>query len=397
MFKKLHWMIVLVFLLSIPALACGPFGGEDAEATAVPVVAEPAEPAEPAAPVPEPTTPPPAAPKDTPVPEPVAEPTEETAVSELPPPALSADALSFAALSESPFDSYRFEMNLEFSGTRANGEPVNQNLNASFAFVKEPPASSMVMSFTGFEAGLGMEEIEMVQVEGTNYMVIPEMGCITTSGGDLLEENPFSGVLEPDQYLQDLENAKYEGEETINGIRTLHYSFDKLAMIDANPDDIDEAEGHIYIAKEEGFLVRMVMDATGNIDFLDEGVDQAGDLHIEVNLTDVNEPVDITIPADCETTTEDAANFPMLDDAYEISSFSGFLSYKSDLPLEEILAFYDGVLTADGWVKDESGSFVGDGVARVPYGRDGETMSVTISPDDANGGNYVVLLSDIEG
>ncbi len=399
--KKMRWIVMLLLLLSLPALACSLFGKSDAEATAVPV-AEPAEGSAPASePALEPTLPPlpteePAAPAETTGAEPETAPTGETAVSA--PPVVLDSALDFTNISESPFDSYRFVMLLDFVGVDANGAEVTQTLNADFAFSKEPPATSMVMRFTGFDTGAGMDEIEMAQIADTTYMVIPEMGCITTGGQDIFQDNPFADMLKPDQFLNNSENAKYEGEETINDIRTLHYSFDKFAMSGSDTDEVDEVDGHLYISKEDGFLVRMVVDATGNMNFLGDGSDQSGNLHVEINLTDVDKPVEIAMPAGCEAGADEAGNdFPMLDDAYEITSFSGVLTYKSDLTADEILAFYDKALTAEGWVKDEAGSFVGEGMARVPYGREGESISLTISPDADRGGNYVVLLNEIGG
>ncbi len=395
MFKRLNWILALIMLLSLPALACGVFGGDEAEPTAVPPAAEPAE-VEAAAPEPaaDPTT------------EPTAEPVAETAVAEPPvqepaaeeseAPPVPASALDLASINQLPFDSYRIEMVLEFSGVKADGTEVNQAMNANFAVVVDPPANSMSMGFSGIEEAMGMDTIEMAQIEDTTYMVLPEMGCITTQGQDILQDNPFADMLAPNEFMSDLEDAKYEGEETINNIRTRHYSFDKFAFGDTGTDEIEEAEGHIYIAKDGDFLVRMVIDASGQIDFFDEGVDQDGELHIEINLTDVDENVEIVMPAGCEGQTGSGSEFPMMGDAYEVSSLPGLVSYKTDATTDETLLFYEEALMAEGWVKDEAGSFVGGGSALVAFSRDGESLNLSISPDD-NGGTFVVLISETEG
>jgi hypothetical protein len=405
MFKKVSWILVLLLLLSLPAMACGLFGGDEEEATAVPTIEEPAVEEEAA---PAPTEEPAAAEETAPEAETDTTTEEETAVEETDveepatdaeaAPALSASALELSTIEELPFNSYRVAMMLEFSGVKADGQEVTQSLNGDFAFTTEPPANSMTISFSGIEEDLGADSIEMAQIEGTTYMVVPEMGCITSQVEDL-SENPFADMIAPDEFLSDLEGAQYEGEETINNIRTLHYSFDKTALLTAqmSADEIDEAEGHVYIAKDGGFLVRMVVDATGKIDFFDEGVDQNGDLHIEINLTDVDEPIEIVIPAACEATAAGGGSeFPMLDDATEVSSFAGVMSYKTAVSTEEALAFYDDALAAEGWEKDEGSSFVGGGSALVSYTRDGETLSLTISPDEESGGTYIILLSETE-
>ena len=391
MMRRMNWIVVLLLLLSLPALACGGFGGDDTEATAVPE----------AAPVVEES-----APEPTAVPQ-----TEETAVETVEEPAageetdtepiLPESALSLDTIDELPFNSYRITMVLEVTGTKADGQAVEQSMNSEFTVSNDPQITNIIMSFSGIDEVMDSESIEMAQVEGTSYMVVPEMGCITTSGGDILNENPFTSMMAPDQFLNDLENAKYEGEETVNGILTRHYSFDKFAMVDTDLTDVEEANGHVYVAKDGDFLVKMVVDATGNIDLFDEGLTEDGQMHIEINLTDVDVPVEAAIPAAC--TTEDgsiggaSSDFPMLDDASEVTSFAGVLSYQTALPMEDVMAFYDDTLANEGWVKDEEGSFIASGNALVNYMRDGVTLSVTVSPNEDTGGNYVILLSDEQG
>lgn len=391
--RRIHWFVLLVLLLSLPALACGGFGGGDEEATAVPEAA-PAE-----------TEVEEAAPEATAVPSTAEESDMETAVeptvteemTEEPTPALDS-ALSLDTIDELPFNSYRITMMLEVTGTDANGEEVTQSLNSNFAISNDPQIMNIVMSFSGMDEMVGAESIEMAQVEGTSYMVIPEMGCITTSSSDILEENPFADMMNPGQFLNDVNEPKYEGEETINGIETRHYTFDKFALTDANPDEIKEADGHVYIAKDGDFLVRMVVDATGQVDLFDQGLIEDGQMHVEINLTDVDVPLEAAIPEACaaEDGTAGGVNseFPILEDATEVTSFAGILSYQTASSTEDALAFYDDALAAEGWTKDEASSFVTDGSALVNYTQDGVTLSLTITANEEGGGSYVVLLSE---
>ncbi len=386
MMRRMSWIVVLLLLLSLPALACGGFGGDDAEATAVPE----------AAPVIEES-----APEPTAVPQAEDTNSEETAVETVEKPSLPESALSLDTIDELPFNSYRITMDLEVTGKKADGQEVAQSMKSEFTVSNDPQIMNILMSFSGIDEVMDSESIEMAQIEGTSYMVIPEMGCITTSGGNILDDNPFTGMMAPDSFLNDLDNAKYEGEETINGILTRHYSFDKFAMAGTDLTDVEEANGHIYVAKDGDFLVSMVVDATGKLDLFDEGLTEDGQLHIEINLTDIDVPVEAAIPAACaaEDGSAGGANseFPMLDDASEVTSFAGVLSYQTALPLEDVMAFYDDTLANAGWVKDEEGSFVASGNALVNYLRDGVTLSVTVSPNEDTGGNYVILLSDEEG
>ncbi|MEJ2747719.1 MAG: hypothetical protein P8183_07385 [Anaerolineae bacterium] len=396
MFRRFYWIGVLILLLSLPALACGVFGGNEAEPTAVPEAA-PAQVEEPApTAAAEPTAAPTAVPETAEEPTAEAPATAEESATEAP--ALPESALSLNAIEELPFNSYRVTMAMEVTGTDADGADVDQGINADMAFSKEPPATDISISFFGLQDEMGDGTIEMTQVEGVSYMVVPEMGCVTTSSEDILADNPFASMLNPDEFLNDLGDIKYEGEETINDIRSLHYSFDKFALTGTDAADIKSAEGHVYIAKDGNFLVRMVVDAQGQVDMFDGGLTDDGVMHLEINLTDVDQPIDVSIPEACaaqDGTGGANSEFPMLEDATNVTSFAGVLSYQTAQPVEDILAFYDEALTVEGWVKDEEGSFVASGSALVNYTREGVTLNVTVSPnEDGGGGNYVILVSD---
>ncbi|MCB9419415.1 MAG: hypothetical protein H6667_06410 [Ardenticatenaceae bacterium] len=388
MMRRMYWFVVLLLLLSLPALACSVFGSDEAEATAVPEAAPVVEES-----APEVTAVPPTAESAA---EPAAEPTvaEETTTE----PAVPESALSLNTIEELPFNSYRITMVLEVTGKKEDGQEVTQSMNSEFTVSNDPKIMNIAMNFSGIDETIGSESIEMAQVDGTSYMVIPEMGCITTSGGDILEENPFADMMAPDQFLNDMNNAKYEGEETINGIATRHYSFDQSAMTGTDLTDVNAAEGHVYIAQDGDYLVRLTLDANGNIDLFDEGLVEDSQMHIEINLTDIDVPVEAAIPAACAA--EDGSvgsvnsEFPMLEDATEITSFAGVLSYQTVTATEDVLAFYDDALTNEGWAKDEEGSFVAGSSAMVNYTREGVSLSVTISPNENGNGNYVILLSD---
>lgn len=388
MLRRMYWVVALLLLLSLPALACGVFGGDDAEeATAVPEAAPAAveetepEPAEAASTVEEPTA------------VPAAEVEETPAEEEAPP--LPESALSVFDSEGLPFNSYRMTMLIEVSGTTDEGQEVTQRIDSNMAFSKDPQAMDITMSFTGIDEELGNGSIQMVQIDDIAYMVMPEMGCITTSGEEIMTDNPFTEMANPDEFLDGLNDPKYEGEETINGILTRHYSFDQFSFMGTSGEDIEFAEGHVYIAKDGNYMVRMVMDATGNIDMLDETTNSDGTFHMEMELVDIDQPVNVVIPESCSSEAM-GSEYPMLDDAAEVTSFAGMLNYRTAASLEDALAFYDEALAAEGWIKDEDGSFVGGGTAMVSYARDSEEIMLSItSTEDDSGNNYVTIFGEM--
>jgi hypothetical protein len=148
-------------------------------------------------------------------------------------------------------------------------------------------------------------------------------------------------------------------------------------------DDLDEIEGDVYVAKDGGYLVGMEIDGTGPIDFFGQGEDSYGTMHMEYNLTDINEVTDIALPEGCDdSAAAGGSEFPVTDDATELASFAGFTSYKTDMAFDDVVDFYETTLADEGWTKLEDDSFSAEGTAVLVYTRDDETLNLTIGADD---------------
>jgi len=293
------------------------------------------------------------------------------------------------------FDSYKLTMDMAFNGNDINGKAVTQTLFAEISYVADPLAMGMIMSGEGIEGAEGFEEINMAQIDGTSYVVFPGLGCISSgvTGTDLLDENPFGDVVNPETFLDEIDRATRIGEETVNGISSIHYTFDESAM--KNQGDFEEAEGHLYIAKEGNFLVRMTLDGEGDIDLLDQGSNQKGTIHLELNITDINQSIEIQLPPGCEEGSSSGVELPMLDDAFETSSFSGFFSYRSNASVEEAVAFYQEALPAEGWIFLEDESFASSGI--LAYEKENQSIDLMISADSSGEGISVSIFSEDSG
>lgn len=88
--------------------------------------------------------------------------------------------------------------------------------------------------------------------------------------------------------------------------------------------------------------------------------------------------------------------FPIVDDAFEVASSPGVLSYATNLTVDAILSFYEAEMTIDGWARDESSSFVSDSSALVIFLRDSEMVSLIVSEDAMPGNTMVLLIREIQ-
>ena len=408
--QRLNWIIALLLLLSITVVACGG-GGEaedvEPEAAVENVETEAEEPeaeveeapeVEEAANEPEAQSEPPAeevvedAPvEEAPAEEPMAEEPEEEANEESS--SVFADILQLNEIDTNEgLANYTMDLSMTFTAQDENGDDVTQSILADIIYSEDPNALSMNMTMDGVEGAEEFGNMSMVQVEGSSYVVIPGMGCITTEI-DELNDNPFADLADSDQILEGVDNAKFEGEENINGVDTLHYTFDASNLTEEEAQDVEWVEGHIYLAKDEGYMVRFVMEGEGTMDQFSDGGDQFGLMKMEYNITPSDEALTVEIPAECTEAGAENSPYPILEDAEDYSYFAGFITYISVTSLDDAIAFYEDALAADGWVQDsEAGMYLEGSMATYEFTKNDASISLMILVDDDTGNTSVTII-----
>lgn len=379
MTRQTRWIVVLILLLSLAALACQGLNAVN-PSDSPPATEAPAEPA-----------------PDESTEVDVADeaPAEDTS-SEAPSDETAADAsegpLDLSAVDTSlAFDSYRYSVAMTIEETSTDGTAVVQTIDGEVAVTTDPAASTMTFQVEGGEDTEGVQSVSMTILEGETYMVIPEFGCVTTGQLGEAFENPFQEIAQPDALLNEIGSAeRVLPDETVNGILSRHYTFDE-SVIDDPEAQIDTVDGHLYIAADGGYLVRMTMVGSGALSTVDEAQEGTGTYSIEWNLLEIDGDLEITLPPECEGNATDS--FPQLDDATEVSSFAGFLSYKSGKSLAEAQEFYLDALQSEGWTYSEDQSFIGDGTAIMVFTRAEETLNVTMGTESADA-IYVLLTAE---
>ncbi len=392
--KRIYWMITLLLLFSLALAACG--GGEEPAPT---VAATAVPPAEAEAPAEAPAEAEAEAPAEAPA---EASPTEAAEPTAAPVPAEEPEAapISFADLNFSgksdDLESYRYEMIMTISGVNDAGEPVSQGMTMQMAFIKDPAASSIVMVSDGIADMEDMGSIEMVQIGNTSYMVMPEMGCLALPAEEEdLMQSSMADEFTPEAMFNDLEKLDLVGDDEINGIPVLHYTYDESAIPAGEAQGITKANGDIFVAKDGGFLVRMVSDMEGDSTFMEgfEGIKDAV-MHIEFNMTDINAAFEILPPAGCEGQGPDAEPpFPVLEDATDLFNFPGMMSYSTAVSAEDAITFYQEAMAEAGYTFAEDESFITTGLANLVF--NSETLgAVSISISENNGVTSIAVLSE---
>lgn len=398
MSRQKYWFLKLFILVSLPAMACGLLsGGEQptAEPTSITVDAAGSESSQPQG---SETAVPVEAGSETNVTSPTAVPAESGASAETTGTAVDAasqEVIDAASLVFQPdVDSYQLQIEMKLSGVDAAGNDVVQEVGATLLYTADPLANSVSMNMLGLDGSDKLTELSFVETGGTTYLYSPDIGCSTfpTEGSSF--QNPFSEMLDSSALLSELDNAeRVMPDETINGIQSAHYVFDETDL-KGTEGEVENADGHVYVSLEGGYVVRILMDGRGQLNLFGGNTDQVGDIHFALNLSDVNAPLEVAPPEAC---LGEAVDFPMLEDASSISSIAGLISYKSTTTVEDAVAFYDEALAAADWVKNEDESSVLSGTAFLSYTRENETANLIIGPSSDTDGIDVVIVIESGG
>jgi len=265
--KKRAWFVVVAVLslLIAASLACGPGAPAAPPAEESPI---------PAAATPTPPPPPPA--EETPTPPPVETPEEEIPF-----------ALEESALND--LDSYAYHFRMEFSGVTA-GELQAGTLEGEGKLQNRPSRASHIIWTMTNDEDTYMEWV-FIEEEGKMWTQVEEGGEwmeVPMTDPSMIESFTllgFWGIL----FLEEPEDASFVGLDVVNGIPVRHYRATEFAGVSPECTFVT-AEQNWWVAVTGNYPVKGTVDASGTC----EG--ESGEFHFLVEISNVNQPVDISPP-----------------------------------------------------------------------------------------------------
>lgn len=327
------------------------------------------------------------------------------------------------------FDSYKSTTEMNYEGDDVDGNPTSGSMLLLSEEIKAPYASHVLVSFEGDianemgeTASDGAASMEMYNVDGVFYMQNPEDNTWMSfpSDGD---SAGFGDFFSADDFVNLPDNAhKSLLPQTVNGISTWHYTFTEKDLPVADREGVETAEGEIWIARDGDFPVKLMFTVTG-ADLMGDGTVNNGTLHMKYELTDINSVKSIVVPDDVKNAAEDLGSalgggdtsgntgsdstdggatsglanidFPMLDDADVQFSMEGMSSYLTNASGDEIVAFYNSKLIADGWTTDESMNFQDETGGWLSFTKDNISLDVIFDATDPEARTITLMATDM--
>lgn len=263
--------------------------------------------------------------------------------------------------------SYKATLTMTFDGTR-DGQAEKWSKTYVMLATKDPQARQWNIENTGDLPNL--DPVFLAEMNGTDYARRGEEACSATAirEGDLLSDR-----LEPATFLTGVIGAEEAGSETVNGAAANHYTFDQRALVQQG---ITESTGEVWVATEGGYVVKYLLNTKANADYFGEGLE--GTLTLDYELTDVNKKVTLKLPVDCPPGLVDA---PQLQDASNVVSSPGLLSYDTSASIADSVAFYQKGLKDQGW-KSVQDPAVSESTTILTYTKTDQIMSIILAAKD---------------
>jgi hypothetical protein len=285
-------------------------------------------------------------------------------------------------------ETYRISMTFSFTETNSDGSQETGAIIGEGSRRIDPSASTMTLSTEGLTEVAQGGEFSFTQIGETNYVAASDLGCI--SGSFFNDANPYSTFLDAGGFLGELDGAMLaERDVVVNDILTDMYAFDQTNLDNSDPTnaDIQEINGQVYVAKE-GFVVRVVLAGIGTGTILPTISGATAEFRYELNYFDINQPVYISVPAVCETVAD--VDYPVLDDASDVTSAFGVFTYTTERSLSETVDFYRTEMANEGWTL--TSEFVSDLTTLFSFSKDGRDIDITLAPNPGGEGAVVVIL-----
>ena len=372
MIRRYWLLLTLTILLALTLTACGGKGNDTPSAK------------ETTAPVAQATVRSSAAQK-----QPAAEPTMEAEVvptdeaTEAPAATPEDESLSLASRDTGldALTSYRLTWHAEWKSTD-QGKEDQGAWDWTEEYTSDPKAHHLSMSTPDSSDPTKTGAFEMWQIGDTSYMKSGEDAECMSFSTEGAENDIQKGTFSPSM-LGSIEDAKYVGRETINGIPTKHYKYNSKIRHAHSPwrrqrRDLGRnrrrlrCQGHGNLEGRRRLFGRGSDTATGEGTWTWE-------------LSDANQPFEIKPPEGCEGSQLD---LPIMADATEKSRFGDMTTYKTAGKPADVATFYKDELAAAGWKPEGEPTEMGEMVI-LNFAKDDQKLSVMITASD--GATQVIL------
>lgn len=261
----------------------------------------------------------------------------------------------------------------------------NDFVTVQISKVADPPAEQIVMTNLGAAEAADADTPQallMVRLGDTQYMSMGAAGCISVPATDEAPAGVQDDLLDADELLGDLRSARRVlPNVTVNGVETRHYRFDEQAYARLSTTPELDIDGELFVSVRDNQLVRMVMTGYDpQVRTMAGELFEEGDrFRLTYDILSINQPLTIELPAGCSP--PGTSGYPRPDDAFEAATFGNMESYKTNLSVDETIAFYQAALGDLGWDYLADNATVMGSSAFIYFAQEGRQLQIILNND----------------
>ena len=292
---------------------------------------------------------------------------------------------------QSMLDNYKVTFVMDVSGDYSEGGPYSQHIEMNQEVINEPFQMHEEIISSGSMEDMGVGTLHFYIKDDQTYMYYPDedsIGCLAMSGG--AEDFGDIDYLRPEDFFEDIEVTELvEKDVMVNGVLCDHY---KANEIDMEMTTVYNQNADIWLAKEDGYIVRFTGEASG---IMNDGEDSGdGTAKWEINVLDIGQVSSIEIPAECleqQAVTED---IPVPDDVQDYESFAGIISYTSSMSVDDLAEYYRTNLPGNGWEISSDEAY--GPMAMFSAGKGDNQIQIMITGEDEGGSSVIITTMPLE-
>jgi hypothetical protein len=291
---------------------------------------------------------------------------------------------------------YEIEMDFVFDGFDGDGNQLSGSILMDGAQLGDGSATEMIMSASGAANFDGVDYIEFTEIDGQLYFYNEITGCISLPDDDD-EDTLFNNLVDVGGFISG-EVQRILPNETINGVPSYHFEITQANLDTSDPEsmDVDQiTDGSLYIAQDGGYVVRMMIEGTGESELLTGISGRDGMVSYQLDFIPVSGVLDIQPPEACggSDSSEESANseeYPVLSDAENVASFGSLFSYSTASSIDDAVDFYKAELDYLGWTLDQE--IAAGETAILSFTQGSEALSVAFNADPNNPGSVSIVI-----
>ncbi len=298
--------------------------------------------------------------------------------------------------------SYRARLAWSFDGKLANGKPYTNSYVITESVIPASKQGYRLMAAS--ETPRAADDrpswtIEMYEVSGMAYISGtldgPESKCepVPVLTG-LFNTSELIGSATTSMPIRGVRLVK--PGERVNGILADQYELDATTFLTRG---VKSATGSIWVAREGGYVVKLAVQATGNLSMLGEEEQGASDderskpadgkFTLEYVVLDINKEKPIALPATCAPAEEAAGDIPLPKSATGVFTKEGTTIFQSEDKQEALVQFFSKELPANGWKAGKSQNI--SGMSQMTFTKGSRTLTVIIMPNPTGKGMMVAI------